>query len=62
MFLVYYPPGVEWNCDAYALPDGWPGCDPDFTADHEPSQARLVHIPNHQHGEYYWDAPPMYRQ
>lgn len=62
MFLEYYPAGVEWDCEAYAAEQGWPGCEVDYTEQHDSSQPRIARPPNHQHGEQYADAPPMYRQ
>ncbi|MFS0712928.1 hypothetical protein ABC195_03535 [Microbacterium sp. 2P01SA-2] len=59
MFLRYFPVGVGWDCGDHAL---WLGrCDPDFSADHDLSQERLVRLLNHQQGDAYVDTAPAYR-
>lgn len=61
MYLEYFPPGATWNCAATNTNDLWDGCSPDYTADHDPAQPRLVVRPNHQQGEQFVDTPPLYR-
>lgn len=61
MYLEYFPPGATWDCAATNTNDLWDGCSPDYTADHDPSQPRLVIRPNHQQGEEFVDSPPLYR-
>lgn len=62
MFFELYPVGVARDCATAAAELGLPGCDPDFTAAHDVSRARLVIVPNHQQGDLYYDTEPMYRQ
>lgn len=58
-----FPPGVEWDCEEYIADDDfWPGCEWDFTAEHDSNLPRLLQLPNHQHGEGYIDSRPMYRE
>ncbi|MEH0110679.1 hypothetical protein V6N00_13295 [Tersicoccus sp. MR15.9] len=60
--LRYFPAGVAWDCTkAVVGPKYWPRCEPDYTALHDPSQPRLVTIPNHQQARNYYDSRPMYR-
>lgn len=61
MILEYYPVGVAWNCEEFAAANDWPGCDPDYTDAHDPTQPRLAIIPNHQHNPDFVDADPLYR-
>lgn len=62
MFFDYLAPGVEWDCVEQARAADWRTCSPDFTADHDPSEARVTRVPNHQHNTEFVDSPPMYRQ
>ncbi|WP_396935940.1 esterase/lipase family protein [Mycolicibacterium sp.] len=62
MFLEYFPPGVGWNCEDVAAEEGFPGCETDYTDQHDPSKPRLKVLPNHQQGDLFWDTPPMYQQ
>lgn len=62
MFLEYFPVGAPWNCEEWAMDNGWPGCESSYSAAHDPSQPRLRIILNHQQGEFYVDTEPMYRQ
>jgi len=59
MYLVYYPAGVAFDCNALWGPD-WP-CEPDYTWAHETDKPRLAIVPNHQQDVVYHDVPPMYR-
>lgn len=61
MYLEYFPPGVPWNCTATNTNDLWDGCAPDYSADHDATQPRLVIRPNHQQGEQFVDTPPLYK-
>lgn len=62
IYLRYLPAGVEWDCRLIEVQGaGWPDCEPDYTADHDSSEPRLVVLPNHQQDVVYHDAPPMYR-
>lgn len=61
-FYMYFLPGVPWNCQDAADALGLPRCVPDYTDLHDISQARLLHIPNHQMNDTYDDVPPYYRQ
>ncbi|MGO1849424.1 S8 family serine peptidase [Microbacterium sp.] len=64
-FLRYFPVGTEWDCAEAGrkgeLPYGFTSCDPDFTAEHDPSEPRLIVLPNHQHDKQYVDSVPLYR-
>lgn len=60
-YLEYFPAGVPWDCPSVGNREPWKGCLPDYTADHDTAQVRLVIRPNHQQGEYYADSPPLYR-
>lgn len=62
MYLTYFPAGVGWDCvQDGAEGYGFEACDPDYTREHDLTEARLVIPPNHQHDEDYADSPPLYR-
>jgi hypothetical protein len=56
----YFPVGVGWNCVQLEVPEH-SACDPDYTSAHDPSQPRVVVIPNHQMDAEYHDSEPMYQ-
>ncbi|MFF1572497.1 hypothetical protein ACFVWR_07085 [Leifsonia sp. NPDC058292] len=61
-FIAYYPVGVGWNCvQVEVIGKGWPACDPDATSSHDPSQARVTILPNHQMSETFVDSEALYR-
>ncbi|MET4622903.1 hypothetical protein ABIE18_004383 [Arthrobacter sp. 2762] len=61
IYLRYFPPGVAWDCvKIEVVGEGWPGCNPDYTSEHDASEPRVVKLLNHQHGTNYSDAIPMY--
>lgn len=60
-YLRYFPASVAWDCTAIEVTSGgWPECYPDYTGAHDPSEPRLVVLPNHQQDTSYHDTEPMY--
>jgi hypothetical protein len=57
----YLPMGLAWNCAAEAAMMSFARCNPDYTADHDTTRARLVDATGHQHNADYEDSEPMYR-
>lgn len=64
MYLRSFPTGVAWDCSKEGregkLPFDLTTCDPDYSAQHDPGEPRLIVLPNHQQAEAYLDSKPLY--
>lgn len=63
IYIKYFPVGSSWDCQSVKVDrEGWPACEPDYTAAHDSTQPRLLVLPNHQQDSVFHDSPPMYKE